>query len=196
MPIDKDRNWTVSGPAMLQIEEGIRLILHAIGEHPDREGLVDTPARVARFWKEFIDYNPGMVETSFSTGSVNQLTILRVNNVWSMCEHHLLPFCMSIAIGYLARGKFLGASKFARVCYKHAHRLQIQEQFVEGVADEIQSLTGSPDVAVYAIGRHTCMQSRGVRNDGPMTTSVMRGIFLANPVARMEFLELSGRMEG
>jgi len=173
----------------------IRDLLIALGEDPTREGLKDTPMRVARFWKEFIDYDPGQVETSFSTESVNQLTILRVSDVWSMCEHHLLPFQMNIVIGYLARGKFLGASKFARVCYKHAHRLQIQEQFVEGVADEIQELTDSPDVAVYAVGRHTCMESRGVRNSGPMVTSVMRGIFLANPVARMEFLELSGRAE-
>lgn len=198
--MDECKNWTPwtvpeEGIDKYEIANTIRHLLLALGEDPDREGLRDTPMRVARFWKEFIEYNPGKIETSFSTESVNQLTILRVNDVWSMCEHHLLPFQMSIVIGYLARGKFLGASKFARVCYKHAHRLQIQERFVEGVADDIQELTSSPDVAIYAIGKHTCMQGRGIRNTGSMTTSVMRGIFLANPVARAEFLELSGRME-
>lgn len=173
----------------------IHELLVALGEDPDREGLRDTPMRVARFWQEFIEYDPGRVRTCFSTETIDQLVILRVNRVWSMCEHHLLPFQMNIVIGYLARGKFLGASKFARVCYKYAHRLQIQEHFVEQVADEIQELTDSPDVAVYAVGRHTCMESRGIQNDGAMCTSVMRGIFRANPVARQEFLLLAGGLE-
>ncbi len=170
-------------------------LLVAIGADPWREGLKDTPMRVAKFWQEFMNYDPGKIETCFSTKTIDQLTILRVNRVWSMCEHHLLPFQMNVAIGYLARGKFLGASKFARVCHKYAHRLQIQERFVEQVADEIQGLTESPDVAVYAVGRHTCMESRGIRNDGAMCTSVMRGIFRANPVARQEFLLLAGGLE-
>lgn len=170
----------------------IQELLVALGEDPTREGLVDTPMRVARFWKDFLEYDPGNVGTSFSSESVDQLTVLKVNDVWSMCEHHLLPFSMDVVIGYLTRGRLLGASKFARVCYRYAHGLQIQERFVEQVADEIQVLAGTPDVTVYAVGHHTCMQSRGVRNSGAMVTSVVRGMFLSNPGLRAEFRDLAG----
>jgi len=173
------------------IRISVTRLLRAIGENPTREGLVDTPDRVARFWKSFIEYDPGKIGTTFEAKGQGQLVVLRVNDVWSMCEHHLLPFSMDVVVGYQVKDKYLGASKVARVCYKYAHRLQIQERFLNQVADEIAEITGQSSVAAYAIGRHTCMQCRGIENTGSLGTSVKRGYFLGNPYLYQEFMFLA-----
>lgn len=173
------------------IENLIYQLLVELGEDPDREGLQGTPDRVARAWAEFIDYDPGNVETSFTAFAGGQQTVLKVLGVWSMCEHHLLPFRMDIAVGYLASAKYLGASKFARICYKYAHRLQIQEKFIMEVAAEVIELTGSVSVAVVVEGWHTCMQSRGVQNEGSMVSSIMKGTYLGSPYLKQEFLAMA-----
>ena len=110
--------------------------------------------------------------------------------VYSLCEHHLLPFWCDISIGYVARDHVLGLSKFARVAQKFAHKLQVQERLVHEIADEIQKLVLTDDVAVYATGEHLCMLMRGIKSSGRMTTSVMRGVFLKDPLARSEFLKI------
>jgi GTP cyclohydrolase I len=168
----------------------IRELLKQIGEDPDRPGLQDTPKRVAKMWSEFMDYEPGTTDTAFQLQSTDQMVVVSGMRVWSMCEHHLLPFWCDISIGYIAEGKVLGLSKFGRIAHKHAHKLQIQERLVEEIAQEIRETTGSENVAVIATGEHLCMTMRGVRTPARMTSSSVHGSFRDDPAARAEFLEL------
>ena len=110
--------------------------------------------------------------------------------VWSMCQHHLLPFWADISIGYIATDRILGLSKFARIAQQYAHQLQLQEQLCHQIADAIERITRTPDVAVLAQGQHLCMVSRGVKTPAIMTTSIMRGVFRTDSQTRMEFLRL------
>lgn len=165
-------------------------LLRAIGEDPTRPGLIDTPRRFANAWREFIEYDPGTTETTFESVTTNQMVVVSGMKVWSMCEHHLLPFWTTINVAYIARDKVLGLSKFARVAHQFAHKLQLQERLIHEIADEIQRITGSEDVAVLGKGEHLCMVMRGVQTPGIMTTSVMRGLFFESPSARNEFLSI------
>jgi GTP cyclohydrolase IA len=167
-------------------------LLLAIGEDPDREGLCDTPRRFADWWAEFIDHDPGRTDTAFEAAEADQMVVVSGLKVWSLCEHHLLPFWCDVAIGYVAADRILGLSKFARVARRAAHRLQVQERLTKDIADEISRLTGTPDVAVLARGEHLCLTMRGVRTPAVMTSSVMRGAFREDPAARSEFLRLAG----
>ena len=176
----------------LEAAEGaVRALLYAVGEDPEREGLRDTPQRVARAYAELLDYDPGTLDTAFPGGQVDQMIAVSGMRVWSLCEHHLLPFWCDVTAAYLPHGRLLGLSKVGRVVEKHAHRLQIQERLVEGVADELEELTGSDDVAVLASGEHLCMSMRGVRLPARMTSSVLRGAFRDDPAARAEFFALA-----
>lgn len=166
-------------------------ILAAIGEDPEREGLRDTPERVARWWAEFMEYDPGTLGTSFESDETDQMVCVSGMRVWSVCEHHLLPFWCDVTIAYLPHGRVLGLSKFGRIAQAHAHRLQLQERLVQGIADDLEALTSSPDVAVLARGEHLCMSMRGVKMPALMTSSVMRGAFRDKPEARAEFLALA-----
>lgn len=163
-----------------------------IGENPDREGLQDTPRRWARWWIEFATYDPGNTDTVFESVSTDQMVIVSGIKVWSLCEHHLLPFWCNISIGYIAGDKVLGLSKFARIAHQFAHKLQLQERLTHEIADEVIRLTGSNSVAVLGKGEHLCMQMRGIKSSGIMTSSVMRGVFYDKPEARQEFLSLIG----
>jgi GTP cyclohydrolase IA len=116
--------------------------------------------------------------------------------VFSLCEHHLLPFKCEISMAYIATEHVLGLSKFARIAHKYSHRLQVQERLVHQIADEITAITDARDVAVLARGEHLCMQMRGIKSDGLMSTSVMRGLFRSSD-AREEFLTLAlGKKNG
>jgi GTP cyclohydrolase I len=168
-----------------------REVLVAIGEDPERPGLAETPRRWASWWREFIEYEPGTTETIFQTASTGQLVVVSGIQVWSLCEHHLIPFECSVSIGYIPRDKLLGLSKFARIAHQFAHRLQVQERLVTQIADEVGRLTDSPDVAVVAAGEHLCMAMRGIRTPGVMSSSVMRGIFQESASARAEFWQMS-----
>lgn len=165
-----------------------RELLIAIGEDPEREGLQETPRRWADAWREFIEYDPGTLDTCFDSASVDQMVTISGIRVSSLCEHHLMPFTCEVAIGYIAQGKVLGLSKFARIAHKFAHRLQLQEQLGQQIADEVCRIAGTENVAVVLKGEHLCMSARGIRTPGEMTSSVMRGIFRAESEARMEFL--------
>jgi GTP cyclohydrolase I len=165
-------------------------LLTLLGEDPKRPGLVDTPQRFARMWDEFIHYDPGTTDTVFEGVVADQMVVVSGMPVWSMCEHHLLPMRMNVSIGVIARDKVLGLSKYARIAHKHAHKLQIQERYVKEVADEIEAMLGAPDVAVVASGVHLCMEMRGIRTHGLMTSSVMRGAFQEEGPSRAEFLAL------
>ncbi len=160
---------------MPKIEKAIKEILLAIGENPDREGLKDTPKRVARFWKEFIDYDPGEISTSFSENIDDGTVELQGMRVWSLCEHHLLPFYVDVSVAYKPNGKILGISKIARICQQKAHKLQLQERFVVEVMEEIKKQTGSNNIKVSAKGQHTCMTMRGIKMQSDIVTTVSCG---------------------
>lgn len=177
----------VDYPKLLELG---RELLIAIGEDPEREGLVDTPRRWADSWREFVEYDPGSTETCFSSTATDQMVCVSGMRVFSMCEHHLMPFWCDVSIGYIACDRVLGLSKFARIAHQFAHQLQIQERLGQQIADEITRITGSPDVAVVLKGEHMCMTARGIRTPGKMTSSVMRGVFRSENEARMEFLRL------
>ncbi|HEY4386389.1 MAG TPA: GTP cyclohydrolase I [Ktedonobacteraceae bacterium] len=167
-----------------------RELLQALGEDPTREGLLDTPRRWADAWREFIEYDPGVTDTSFASVSTDQMVCVSGMRVSSFCEHHLLPFWCDVSIGYITADRVLGLSKFARIAHQFAHRLQLQERLGQQIADEITRITGTRDVAVVLRGEHLCMVSRGIRTPGLMTSSVMRGVFRSESEARMEFLRL------
>jgi GTP cyclohydrolase IA len=167
-----------------------RELLLAIGEDPDREGLRETPRRWADAWREFIEYDPGTTETTFSSVSSEQLVCVSGIRVASLCEHHLLPFWCDVSIGYILDEKVLGLSKFARIAQQFAHSLQLQERLGEQIADEISRITGTQHVAVVLKGEHYCMAARGIRSPARMTSSVMRGVFRTESQICMEFLRL------
>jgi GTP cyclohydrolase I len=168
-----------------------RALLHAIGEDPDRPGLLDTPRRFADMWREFIEYRPGSIDTTFESVATDQLVVVSGMRVWSLCEHHLLPFWCDVSVGYLTGPQVLGLSKFARIAHQVAHRLQLQEQLSQQVADALIEATGTDDVAVLATGEHLCMTMRGIKTPARMTSSVMRGRFRESVALRDEFLKLS-----
>jgi len=173
-----------------KIESLITELLIEIGEDPTRDGLLETPKRVAKYWKEFIEYEPGKINTAFEAVNADQMVIVSNIKVWSLCEHHLVPFNSTISIGYITKNKVLGLSKFARIAHKHAHKLQLQEKLVEDIAKEVSELVETDNVAVFAEGQHLCMVARGIKTDGKMITSVMNGVFRAESETRNEFLQL------
>jgi GTP cyclohydrolase I len=167
-----------------------RELLIAIGEDPDREGLQETPRRWADSWREFMEYDPGTTEKTFSSVVADQMVCVSGLRVSSLCEHHLLPFWSDVSIGYIPDEKVLGLSKFARIAQQFAHRLQLQERLGQQIADEIIRITGTQNVVVVLKGEHLCMTARAIRMPGRMTSSVMRGIFRTQSEMRMEFLRL------
>jgi GTP cyclohydrolase I len=168
-----------------------RQLLVEIGEDPTREGLRETPDRFARYWQEFINYEAGKLETTFDSVSIDQMVIVTGMRVWSLCEHHLLPFWCDVSVGYIAQKEVIGLSKIPRICHKHAHKLQLQERLVSDIATDISDISKTDSVAVIARGVHTCMAMRGIKSDGTMVSSVMRGRFKESHETRMEFLQLS-----
>lgn len=148
-----------------------RQLLIELGEDPSRDGLRGTPDRVAAWWSEFLGYEPGTTDTAFEYEPTDGgLLVVSGINVYSLCEHHLLPMCLTVSVGYLPAGQVLGLSKFPRIAQAHAHRLQLQERYVDGVAQDVIKTTGSSDVGVVAEGEHLCMSMRGVREQQAHTT--------------------------
>jgi GTP cyclohydrolase I len=168
-----------------------RDLLLALGEDLSRPGLTDTPDRFARAWREFIEYKPGKISTAFDCEQLDQLVVVRDVRLWSMCEHHLLPFFADVTMGYLTKGKILGASKLVRIAQLWAHRLNVQENMAAGIARSLKMATGSADVAVLCRGVHLCMVMRGVSSDAEFTSSEMLGWFRDRPETRAEFLQLA-----
>ena len=171
------------------VEIATRALLVAIGEDPDREGLLDTPRRVARAWAEFLDSAP--VEATSFAEPCDEMVVLRGIPFYSFCEHHLLPFTGEAHIAYIPNGRVVGLSKLARLLDTAARALQIQERLTNQVADAIQEATGARGVAVILEAEHTCMTLRGVRKPGALTvTSALRGVFHDNAAARAEAMAL------
>ncbi len=172
-----------------------RRILEAVGENPDREGLRDTPKRASKAMLFLTQgYRQSLEEivngALFDTTN-NEMVIVRDIELYSMCEHHILPFFGRAHVGYIPDGKVLGLSKIPRIVDMFARRLQIQEQLTKQIGDCIQGVTGAKGVAVVIEARHMCSMMRGVqKQNSSMTTSMMEGRFRDDPRTRQEFLTL------
>ena len=177
-----------------RIERAVREILAAVGEDPDREGLLETPARVARMYAELfsgLHEDPRRHLGKAFTEKYDELVLVRDIAFNSVCEHHLLPFMGQAHIGYIPNGRVLGLSKLARVVEVVSHRPQVQERMTEQIADLLEHDLGAKGVAVVIEASHTCMTVRGVRKPGSLcVTSAMKGIFRANVSSRAEVMSL------
>jgi GTP cyclohydrolase I len=177
-----------------RIERAIREILIAVGENPDREGLRETPARVARMYEEVfsgLSQDPAHHLRKVFTHKYDEMVLVKDITFQSMCEHHLLPFIGVAHVAYLPNGKIVGLSKLARVIEVVSRRPQVQERITETVADLIEQELQARGVAVVLEAEHFCMCMRGVRKPGSRTvTSAMRGGFKANHSTRMELMSL------
>ena len=177
------------------IEAHIRGILEALGDDPDREGLRQTPERVARMYEEVfagMNYTNAQIAEMFGKTFVQEtdsedLVLVRDIDVFSYCEHHLaLMYDMKVSVGYLPRGKVIGLSKIARIADMAARRLQLQERLGQDIAEIISMVTGSPDVAVIISGCHSCMTARGIsKPDARTVTETWRGRFRQEPLLQM-----------
>jgi GTP cyclohydrolase IA len=177
-----------------RIERAVREILAAVGEDPDREGLLETPARVARMYAELfsgLGQDPRVhLQTAFSE-KYDEIVLVRDIAFNSVCEHHLLPFIGRAHIGYLPDGRVLGLSKLARLVETVSHRPQVQERMTEEIATLLEEDLGAKGVAVVVEATHTCMTVRGVRKPGSVcVTSAMKGIFRSNVSSRAEVMSL------
>jgi GTP cyclohydrolase I len=178
----------------LRIEAAVREILIAIGEDPDREGLLETPARVARMYAEVfsgLHQDPRTHLRKTFTEKYDEVVVVKDIGFGSFCEHHLMPFTGKAHIAYLPKGKIVGLSKLARVVEVLSHRPQVQERMTDDLADLLVQELDPRGVAVIIEATHTCMTLRGVRNaDSLCTTSAMRGSFRENSDTRSELLSL------
>ncbi len=180
------------------IEKSIQTILREIGENPNREGLKKTPERVARAYKELtVGYSQdpiAILKKALFTEACDEMILVKDIEIFSLCEHHLLPFFGRAHIAYIPNGKIVGLSKIARVADAFARRLQVQERLTAQIADAIQTALKPKGVAVAIESRHLCMVMRGVsKQNSVMVTSAMRGEFRKNPATRAEFLKLLNR---
>jgi len=180
-----------------RIEAAVRSILAAVGEDPDRDGLLETPARVARMYAEMfagLKSDPGRHLAKVFTEDYDEIVLVRDISFCSMCEHHLLPFTGKAHIAYLPSGKVVGLSKLARVVEEVARRPQVQERLTQTVADLVENRLEARGVAVVCESTHSCMTIRGVRKPGSLClTSAMRGVFRDDPKSRAEVLGLINR---
>lgn len=172
----------------------MREIIEAVGEDPNREGLLDTPARVSRMYAELFEglrIDPRKyLEVGFEVGH-DEMVILKDIPFYSICEHHFMPFHGVAAVGYIPDGRVVGLSKLARVVEGYARRPQIQEQLTGQVADTLMDALQPDGVAVVIEAEHLCMTQRGVKKPGArMITSATRGTFRNSDVTRAEFLSL------
>jgi GTP cyclohydrolase I len=183
VPVDHER-----------IRRAVREILAAVGEDPDREGLLETPDRVARMYAEIfsgLHTDPAVHLQKTFTQKHDEMVLVKDIEFSSMCEHHLLPFTGKAHVGYLPDGKVVGLSKLARVVEALARRPQVQERMTEDLADLIMSELNPRGVGVIIEAEHSCMTIRGVRKPGSATvTSALRGLFKTNPTTRGELMSL------
>ncbi|AKH18558.1 MULTISPECIES: GTP cyclohydrolase I FolE [Deinococcus] len=185
---------------------GLRALTHdwlgAIGEDPDREGLLKTPHRVAKAWGFLTaGYQKTLHEAvgdAVFAADGSEMVIVKDIEFYSMCEHHMLPFYGRAHIAYIPDGKILGLSKFARIVDLYSRRLQVQERITTQVADAVQELLAPRGVAVMMEGVHLCMAMRGVQKQNSSTsTSAMRGLFKSDARTRAEFMSaVQGTLRG
>jgi GTP cyclohydrolase I len=194
-----EANGSAVGPVdQERIQAAVREILLAVGEDPDREGLRETPARVARMYAELfsgLGTDPSELLRKTFTQKYDEMVVVKDISFASVCEHHLLPFIGKAHVAYLPNGKIVGLSKIARVVDALAHRPQVQERMTEELADLFMHELNARGVAVILEAAHTCMTMRGVRNCSSVcTTSAMRGAFRTNQASRAELMGLISGM--
>ncbi|MEI8079430.1 MAG: GTP cyclohydrolase I FolE [bacterium] len=182
----------------MEISDLIRELLTQLGENPDREGLRDTPARVERSWRFLLSgyqQNPEeIVRQAIFNEDCHHMIIVRDIEVYSLCEHHLLPFFGRCHIGYIPRGRVFGVSKLARLVDCFSRRLQLQERLTQQIAGTIKQSIEAEGVGVVIEAQHLCMMMRGVeKQNSRMVTSAMLGSFHNSPATRDEFLQLISR---
>ena len=168
-----------------------RDLMEALGYATDEPSTKDTPKRWAKWWEEFLNYRDPKLVTTFAAEQIDQLVVVSGIRVWSLCEHHLLPFYCDISMGYIVKNHALGLSKLGRIAHFHGHSLQVQERLVAQIADHLSEAAKSESVAVIARGEHLCMTMRGIKSPAQMTSSSMRGVFRTEASARAEFLRLA-----
>ena len=182
-------------PNETKIAKLVRQLLVELGEDPEREGLKKTPARVAKslsfLTRGYRQKLKAVVNGAYFTSGTNHMVILKDIELYSLCEHHMLPFYGKCAIGYISKGKVLGVSKLARIVDMFARRLQIQERMTEEIANAIMEEAGAEGVGVVIRAKHLCMMMRGVEKQNiEMTTSAVLGTFRTDEKVRQEFLSL------
>ena len=175
-----------------------REILIGVGEDPEREGLLDTPKRAAKAMQYLCHgYQKNLEEVvngALFASDNDEMVIVKDVELYSLCEHHLLPFIGKAHVAYIPTGKVLGLSKVARIVDMYARRLQIQENLTRQIAEAVQQVTSAAGVAVVIEAKHMCMMMRGVeKQNSVMSTSVMLGVFRESSNTRHEFLQLIGR---
>jgi GTP cyclohydrolase I len=185
-------------PSRAEAEAAVRTLIQWAGDDPDREGLVDTPSRVARAYEEFfsgydVDAIDLLSRTFEETDGYDEMIVLRDIRFSSHCEHHMVPIIGKVHVGYLPRKRVVGISKIARLVEAFARRLQIQEKLTAQVANTIDEVLDPDGVGVVIEAAHQCMTTRGVRKPGAtLVTSRMLGSFRADPATRREFLSMIG----
>ena len=192
---DTDRSAQNASPVdEARIARAVREILAAVGEDPDREGLLETPARVARMYAELfggLHEDPRVHLRKFFAEKYDEVVLVRDISFNSMCEHHMLPFMGRAHIGYVPNGRVIGLSKLARVVETVARRPQVQERMTETIAHLLVDELDAKGVAVVIEATHTCMTIRGIRKPGSLcVTSAMKGIFRSNLSSRSEVMNL------
>jgi GTP cyclohydrolase I len=195
---DKIAASHIEGPLA---EEAVAHLLKALGENPDRDGLKNTPRRVARMYSELLagySVDPAaMINGALFDVKYDEMVLVRDIEFYSLCEHHMLPFIGRVHVAYIPDGKVLGLSKIPRVVDMYARRLQVQERMTRQIADFLRDLLKPQGVAVVVEAMHLCMMMRGVKkHDARMTTSAMHGAFRANLATREEFLANISRGAG
>jgi GTP cyclohydrolase IA len=178
-----------------EMMQAVRTLLIGLGENPDREGLKDTPKRVVKalqfLTKGYHESLDELLNGAVFTESANEMVLVRDIDIFSSCEHHILPVIGRAHVAYIPNGKVIGLSKIARICEMYARRLQVQERLTLQIADALQGLLKPQGVAVVIEATHMCMVMRGVQKPGSWTvTSAMRGIFSEDARTREEFMNL------
>jgi GTP cyclohydrolase I len=188
---DLEIQWPLQ---MIKSEDLIREIIRRVGDNPDREGVLDTPRRVVKSWKELfagygMDYRT-ILGTTFEKGTYDQIIICKDIEFYSTCEHHMIPFMGKVHIGYIPDNRVVGLSKLARLAEVFARRLQIQEKMTEQIKDAMVEVLKPKGVMVVVEAKHLCMCGRGVgKQNSTMITSSIYGMFMQDE-ARSEFMRL------
>lgn len=187
--------WEGTGEA--GIEDNIRRILQYVGDDPGREGLLDTPHRVAKAYREWFSgygQNPVTILKTFADGAekVDEMVVVKDITFYSHCEHHMAPFFGTVTIAYIPDGQIVGLSKLHRLTQIFARRLQVQERLTGQIADALEAALKPKGVAVLVKARHMCVESRGIQQVKSETvTSALRGVIKEKPEARAEFMRLA-----
>ncbi|MEH6356966.1 MAG: GTP cyclohydrolase I FolE [Marinobacter sp.] len=185
----------MSNPLTDDLAGHYRAIINGLGENCDREGLKDTPLRAAKAMQFLTrgyqqDLND-LINNAVFESAMDEMVVVQDIELYSMCEHHVLPFIGKCHIAYLPQGKVLGLSKFARIVDMYARRLQIQENLTRQIAEAVESVTNAKGVAVVIEAQHMCMMMRGVeKQNSKMKTSMMLGQFRKSQATRLEFFNL------